>query len=179
MDTITAIKTRRSIRRFKEDKISHELLEDIISATSFAPSWKNTQVSRYIAVENEEIKNKIATEYSPEYNREIILTAPMLLAVSVVKSRSGYERDGTFSTEKGKGWQMFDCGIASQTLSLAAHEYGLGTVIMGLFDIEACTKLLEIPAEQELVTLIAIGYADISPVAPKRKEVDILLRYIE
>lgn len=179
MDTITAIKTRRSIRKFKEDKVPHEVLEKVIEAASYAPSWKHTQISRYIAVENEEIKNKIAQEYSPEYNHQAILTAPMLLAVSVVKNRSGYERDGTFTTEKGTGWQMFDCGIASQTLCLAAHEYGLGTVIMGVFDIEECTKILEVPAEQELVALIAIGYPDIDPITPKRKDVEVLLRYID
>lgn len=179
MDTITAIKTRRSIRRFKEDKLAHDILENVIQAASYAPSWKHTQISRYIAIENETIKNKIGMEYSPEYNQQAILTAPMLLAVSVIKSRSGYERDGSYSTEKGSGWQMFDCGIASQTLCLAAHEYGLGTVIMGMFDIKECSDILEIPDDQELVALIAIGYPDIEPVTPKRKDVDVLLKVIE
>ncbi len=44
------IKGRRSIRRFKSDKIEHELLAEIIETASYAPSWKNTQITRYVAV---------------------------------------------------------------------------------------------------------------------------------
>lgn len=178
MDTMQAIKTRRSIRRFQTDKITKAVLEEVIQTASFAPSWKNTQITRYIAVETEEIKRKIALECVPEYNQQAILTAPILLAVTVVKKRSGYERDGSFTTSKGSGWEMFDCGIASQTVCLAAHELGLGTVIMGIFEAERLTSLLEIPPEQELTALIAIGYFDSTPEMPKRKSVSELLKYV-
>ena len=178
MDTIEAIITRRSIRRFKEDKVTHETVEKIIKVASFSPSWKNTQITRYIAVENVEIKNRIALEFVPGFNQQAILTAPVLLAVSVIKNRSGYERDGSFSTPKGSGWQMFDCGIASQTVCLAAHSMGLGTVIMGIFDEDKIAELLNIPNEQELIALIAVGYPDIQPEPPKRKPVSDLLKYV-
>lgn len=177
MNTMEAIKTRRSIRKFKSDKISHELLEEVIGAAALAPSWKNTQITRYVAIESEEIKNKVATEFSPIYNQQAILTAPILLALSVVKNRSGYERDGSFSTTKGSGWEMFDCGIATQTLCLAAHELGLCTVIMGIFDYDKVSNLLEIPSEQELIALVAIGYPEETPAMPKRKMVEDLLSY--
>lgn len=75
-------------------------------------------------------------------------------------------------------WQMFDVGVASQTLCLAAHEAGLGTVIMGIWDEDGITDLLHIPEDQELAALIAIGYPDIDPDAPKRKSVDDLLTYL-
>ena len=42
MDTITCIKTRRSIRQFKEQEVTKDVLEDIVQTASFAPSWKNT-----------------------------------------------------------------------------------------------------------------------------------------
>ena len=178
MNTIEAIKSRRSIRKFKENKITHELLEKVIEAASFSPSWKNTQITRYIAVESEEIKRKIAGEFVPTYNQQAILTAPIILAVTVIRKRSGYERDGSYSTIKGNGWEMFDCGIASQTLCLAAYEYGLGTVIMGIFDSESISRLLDVKNEQELVALIAIGYPDIKPEMPKRKDVIDLLTFM-
>jgi len=168
---------RRSIRRFEETPVSHELLEQIVETASFAPSWKNTQVTRYIAVEGE-TKTKLAacTTIWPN-NGAIMESAPMVIAVTVVTGRSGFERDGSFSTGKGDSWQMYDAGIASQTLCLAAHEQGLGTVIMGLYDEAEVTKLLDIPDTQELVALIAIGYPAQSPDAPKRKEVADLLSY--
>ena len=101
----------------------------------------------------------------------------MLMAVTFVKNRSGFERDGSFSTPKEGGWQMFDAGVAAQTLCLAAHEKGLGTVIMGIFDVAKAASILEIPEDQELVALIPIGYPAESPVAPKRKSVEELLSF--
>ena len=73
---------------------------------------------------------------------------------------------------------MFDVGIACQTFCLAAHEAGLGTVIMGIWDEDGITELLNIPEDQELAALIAIGYPDIDPPAPKRKSVEELLTFI-
>lgn len=178
IETLEAIKSRRSIRKYKEDKIPQEILEEVIQAAIYSPSWKNTQITRYIAVENQELKTQIASEYVPDFNRQAIMTAPVLLALTVVKNRSGYERDGSFSTVKGSGWEMYDCGIASQTLCLAAHTFGLGTVIMGIFDCDEISALLQVPQEQELAALIAIGYPDNEPVMPKRKTVQDVLRLV-
>ena len=72
---------------------------------------------------------------------------------------------------------MFDVGIACQSFCLEAWNHGLGSVIMGVFDEEGITKLLDIPKEQELAALIAVGYPDIAPEAPKRKTVEQLLQY--
>ena len=53
---------------------------------------------------------------------------------------------------------------------LAAHEAGLGTVIMGIFDEDGIRNLLNIPEEQELAALIAVGYPDISPERTEEKD---------
>lgn len=177
MNTIDCIKTRRSIRKFKQDKVEPSVLENIISAASYAPSWKNTQITRYTLVETKSIKEKIISSYTPEYNAKIINNAPHLLAVTYMKNRCGFERDGSYSTQKKGAWQMFDVGIAAQSFCLAAHEYGIGTVILGIFDDHAITELLEIPDTQELAALIAFGYADTSPEAPKRKSTEDLLSF--
>ena len=178
MNAIECIKGRRSIRKFKNDKISHSLLESIISTSSFTPSWKNTQITRYIAIEDTSIIQKIADEFTPEFNSNIVKQVSTLIAVTFIKGRSGFERDGSFSTQKGDRWQMFDAGIACQTFCLAAHEAGLGTVIMGIFDEDGITKLLDIPENQELAALIAVGHPADMPPAPKRKSVDDLLTFI-
>ena len=177
MDTITCIKTRRSIRQFKEQEVTKDVLEDIVQTASFAPSWKNTQITRYIAIEDPSILKKIADDYTPVYNSNIIRQIPMLVAVTFIKGRSGFERDGSYSTKKGDRWQMFDVGVACQSFCLAAKEQGLGTVIMGIFDEEKITELLEIPPERELAALIAVGWPDDDPQAPKRKAVTDLLEY--
>lgn len=178
MDTLENIRTRRSIRRFTKESVSHDTLEKIIEAASYSPSWKNTQIVRYIAIEDPSLKEKIATECTTgfTYNGGTMQSAPMLIAVTVLKNRCGYERDGSFTTKRGDTWQMFDAGIASQTFCLAAHEYGLGTVIMGIFD-DSLSDVLEIPEDRELVNIICIGHPDESPEMPKRKSVSELITY--
>ena len=72
---------------------------------------------------------------------------------------------------------MFDAGVASQTFCLAAHEQGIGSVIMGIFDQDTIESLLQLPEDRELVALIPIGYPAESPAAPKRKTVEDLLSF--
>ena len=170
---------RRSIRKFTEQPVSHELIEQIVSTASFAPSWKNTQIVRYIAVEGE--KKAALAKCTSIYpgNGSIMNQAPMVIAVTAITGRCGYERDGSFSTPKGTGWQMYDAGVASEAFCLAAYEQGLGTVIMGLFDEEEASKVLQLPEDRELVALIPIGYPAEAPNAPKRKTVQELITFMD
>lgn len=168
---------RRSIRSFTAQPVSHELIRKIVETASYAPSWKNTQITRYIAVEGEQ-KAALAkcTSLYPG-NGAIMEQAPMVIAVTAVTKRSGYERDGSFSTPKGTGWQMYDAGAASEAFCLAAYEQGLGTVIMGLFDEADAARVLSLPEDRELVALIPIGYPAENPAAPRRRAVDELLSF--
>lgn len=178
MNTTECIRTRRSIRKFKAALVDHSLLESLISDTSYSPSWKNSQITRFIAIEDSSILDSIVQDYTPSFNSDIIKQVPVLLAVTFVKGRSGFERDGSFSTKKGDRWQMFDVGVACQTFCLAAHNAGLGTVIMGIWDEDGITKLLKLPDDQELAALIAVGWPDVDPDVPMRKSVDELLTYL-
>lgn len=177
MNTIECINTRRSIRRFTEEPVAHDVIQKIIEAASMAPSWKNTQITRYTVVESKELKDKIAAEATIPFNADTINSAAAVVAVSVVKNRCGYERDGSFSTVKKDSWQMFDAGVATQTFCLAAHEYGIGSVVMGIFDYDKVAEMVEMPETQEMVALIAIGHGAENPEAPKRKTVEDLLTY--
>lgn len=172
------IKERRSIRKFKADPVDHALLSEIVETASYAPSWKHTQIARYIAVEGE-LKNKIAAECTDAYpkNGEIITQAPLLIAVTFLTGRSGFERDGSFSTSKGSFWQAYDAGIATEAFCLAAWDKGIGSVIMGIFDEAKAASLLNLPEGRELAALIPIGYPDENPTAPRRKPVEELLSY--
>ena len=98
-------------------------------------------------------------------------------AVTVIKNRCGYERDGSFTTPRKDTWQMYDAGVASQSFCLAAYEQGVGSVILGIFDQDRITSLLQLPEDRELVALIPIGYPDETPEAPRRKPVSELLSF--
>ncbi len=104
METISCIKERRSVRRFLPREVEDEVLNDIISAAAFAPSWKNTQISRYNIVKSEDVRKKIAEEgvCGFEGNKNIVLSCGALVVLSYKNGRSGYERDGSFSTTKGE-----------------------------------------------------------------------------
>ena len=179
MDAQTCILTRRSVRKFTSEKVGREEIEKIVSLASYAPSWKNTQISRYIAIENEQMKKEISEKFCPPgtNNAAVINNCPVLVAQTFIKQRCGYNRDGTFTTDRNEGWQYYDCGIAAQTFCLAAHDLGLATLIMGVFDRKELQEYLQIPEDQELMALIALGHPADAPQPPKRKDVETLLSY--
>ncbi len=180
MDFKTVVKTRRSIRKFEDKPIPRETFEEIIDVARFAPSWKNTQIARYIVVADPELKSKLVNPdcvFNFTYNLKTLEGAAAIVLLTYVKGRSGFERDGSFSTPTGAGWQNFDAGIAAQTFCLAAQEQGVGTVILGYFNEEAVRKAIDIPEDQALGAIIACGYPAESPEAPKRKEVSELLTF--
>jgi len=179
MELIEGIRTRRSIRRFTEQAVPAETLERIVATAAYAPSWKNTQTARYIAVTDAALRRKIAEDCVLGYagNHAIITGAPVLIVLAAVDGRSGYERDGSFATAKGTHWQSFDAGIAAQTFCLAAHNEGLGTVIMGIFDGAKVAEAVRLPEGQSVSALIALGYPAVDPAAPPRKDADTLLSY--
>ena len=177
MQLIDGIKTRRSVRKFEDKKVPHEVLEQIVEAAAFAPSWKNSQTVRYIAVEDAALKERIATEATMNFthNKDIISACPVLIVVVTKTGICGYEKDGSYS--KKDKWEMFDAGIASQTFMLAAHEYGVGTVTLGIFDEEILGKILELPEGDNVSALLAAGYPESAPAAPKKKSVEELLSW--
>ena len=179
MDAKTCIKTRRSVRRFTDEKVSTETIRDLIETASYAPSWKNSQTTRYIAITDSDIKSKLAAECCAEHNAGIINGAPVIIATLIVDKRSGFERDGSYSTIREDNWQAFDNGIATQTLCLAARAEGLGTVIMGLYDIEKASEILQVPDGQLLMSLVALGHPTEEPQVPKKKTVDDILTVLD
>lgn len=180
METIERIKTRRSIRKFTDKPVSRDTMDEIISAASYAPSWKNSQTVRYIVIESEDLIKKIATTATLgfEHNKELISGCKSLVAAVTISGKCGYNPDGTFTTSKKDKWEAFDAGIAVQTFCLAASELGIGSVILGIFDEEILGKLLNLPEGQYVAALIATGYPAVNPTAPARKGLEELVQYI-
>ena len=179
MDVSKAIQTRRSIRRYKQETVPHELIEQIVADAAYAPSWKNTQITRYVLVEDRAVIDKMAEEMVLDFklNEKTLKNCPAVMVLTYVTGRSGYERDGSFSTPKEAGFEMFDAGVAAQTFCLAAWERGVGTVITGYFDEEKIIELLKLPEDRKIGCVIGLGYPDEEPAAPKRKSVSDLLTY--
>lgn len=180
MELQACLEGRKSIRRFTEEAVPHEVVEKIVKAASASPSWKNTQVVRYTVVENKELIQKIGEEgilgFKP--NTKTIVNCPSLVVQSVVTGICGYEEDGSFTTSFGNSWEMYDAGISAQSFMLAAHEQGVGTVVMGIIDENKIAEWIDLPEGERVTALIAMGYqsGELKHITP-RKEVSEILRY--
>ena len=143
---------------------------------------ENTQTSRYIAVVNTEKKQEIADTCVMGFtgNQRIIGQAPVLIVETTVNERSGYERDGSFSTSKGTHWQSYDAGSGGRSfLSGCLGKRSWETVIMGIFEEAKVKEALQIPETESVSALIALGYPEEVPEAPKRKETELLLKIVK
>jgi len=160
---------RRSIRRFESRPIEEDKLTRILEAARWTPSWANTQCWELVAVANPETLERIGAELSPKNPATLAITkGPLTLAICGEKKKSGYYK-GTQST-KFDDWLMFDLGLMTQTICLAAHEEGLGSVIVGAFNHDKVNAILEMPEGYEVVALVPLGYPDHAPSPPKRRE---------
>ena len=170
MELTNAIMTRRSIRKFTDEKVPDEMIVEILQAARFAPSWANTQVWEFIIIRDSELI-KTVTETYGETNpaRKCSASASVLIAVCAKTDVSGC-KDGVKRTQYDE-WFMFDAGLAVQNLCLRAHELGLGTVVVGSMNHQKCAELLDVPAGYALLAVIPVGYpVDRDKPAPARKE---------
>lgn len=177
LDTLETITTRRSVRAYRDTAVPQDVLEQVLSAALYAPSWKNSQTVNYIVVQSPEAKERLLSALPP-YNAKTVSTAPVSLLMTTKRGRCGYERDGSYTTKKEDRWEMFDAGIACQTLCLAAWDRGLGTCIMGIYDEERLPALFDVPQDQYVTAVISLGYPDQSPLCPKRKPLEEKVRYV-
>ena len=148
MDVIEAIKTRRSIRKYKSSPVSKDDLNTLLEAARWAPSWANTQCWRLIVVREDDIKKKLARTLfgisdRPNRAAQAIIDAPLTIVACAELERSGYyvREPKAPATDKGD-WYMFDVALAMQNLTLAAHSLGLGTVHIGAFDASQAASIL-------------------------------------
>jgi nitroreductase len=171
MDSMEAIKGRRSVRAYKPDPVPEEKLRKVLEAVQWAPSWANTQCWEAIVVRDQGTKEQLVETLSPgNPSRAAIVQAPLTLALIGIEKKAGFYK-GTAATDKGD-WYMFDCGLATQNLCLAAHAEGLGTVIVGLFDAAKAAKVLQVPQGKAVVIITPLGFPEKVPAPPKRKEIE-------
>lgn len=147
IDTITAIKTRRSIRKFKKEPISDEMITKIIECGMFAPSAGNEQPWHFIIIKDRDKLNKIPLIHEhagmmPESAAGILVCFDPIL-------------------EKHKQMAVQDCAAVTQNMLLTAHALGFGACWLGVYPRENRMKglreLLNIPKSIVPFSLIAIG----------------------
>jgi nitroreductase len=170
-DLMEMIKGRRSIRKYEDRQVPESMLNQILEAVRWAPSWANCQCWEIVVVRDPAIKEKLQATLPPKGNPAIkaMLQAPIVLAVCAKTKTSGYYKE--LVTTKFGEWMMYDLGLATQNLCLTAHSLGLGTVIVGLFDHDRARQVIRVPDGYELVTLIPLGFPAKTGNAPARRQV--------
>ncbi|MCR8432774.1 MAG: nitroreductase family protein [Crenarchaeota archaeon] len=150
MDVFDAIKTRRSIRRFKEDPVSEEDLRKILDAARWAPSAGNRQSWEFVIVRDLERKRALARA---ALGQMFIVEAPVVVVVgaNIQRSSSRYgERGATL-------YCIQDTAAAIMNLMLAAHALGYGTCWVGAFYDEEVAKIVGFPSHVRPVAIIPLG----------------------
>ena len=177
MDAVKCLISRRSIREYIDKPVKKRDVENVVRIAQMASSWENAQPVRYVVVLDTDIKHRLAKECtgSSPWNTEYIEDAPALVVLCTVKGVSGYEPDGSPSTEKGSHWQSFDAGVAAAHFCLSARALKLGTLIMGRYDEKKVKEILSLPEEYDVSCLIAMGYPAVIPAAAERKLIDEIL----
>lgn len=175
-DFMEILTTRRSVRKFEDRAVPDALLETVLEAIQWSPSWANTQCWEVVVVRDTDQKKQLQETILPKNPAtRAIVDAPVVLAVCGKLQVSGYYKD--IVTTKFGDWFMFDLGIAVQSLCLAAHSQGLGTVIVGLFDHAKADAVLKTPDGFAVVALVPLGFPAKTPSAPKRKDVSEFVHY--
>jgi nitroreductase len=157
MDAYEAALKRRSIRRFKRDKVPWKILEKCVQAARLSPTGTNKQPLEFIIVDDEE---KAAEVFSTLIWAALIHPAGH---PPVGEEPSAYivillNKDVSGTTPE------YDVAAAAQTICLVAVSEGLGSCMLANIKHESLAKALNIAESRRTILVIALGYANESPV---------------
>ena len=158
METLESLKTRRSVRKYQDQKIPDEMINEILSCAMYAPSAFNCQPWHFLVINKKEIFNdilKVAThaEMIKEASHAIIFC-------------------GDKKQQENTDLLIQDISAATENLLLAAHSLGLGAVWVGIYPfdeiIEGIKKLFNFPENIIPVSMAVLGYPAEKPEQPER-----------
>ena len=171
-----AIKSRRSIRAYKSDEVSEELLREVVEAATYAPSAKNGQQWRFTVLTGD-AKDRFTDLYRSELGKlsydvgssygscDMMEEAPVTLIV--------------WNTNQF-GWttEVHSVSAAIQNLLLKAHSLGLGTCWIGdiFYTYDAIMNYFDKP--WKLLAAITLGWPDVSPGPRARLTVDEVAEFV-
>ena len=154
-EVMNAILTRRSTRKFTDQPIPEEILNDIVTAALHAPSGMGKQTWQFTMITNKEVIARLADAIGKELGREgydIYKPAALLMASNVT----------------GGIWTKEDNACALENAFLAAHSHGVGSVwinqMQNINDRPAIRAILDELGVPAVTGMAALGYA--APDAP-------------
>lgn len=148
METLKAIFSRRSIRKYSGQTIPYDYLEMILKAAMQAPSARNKQPWHFIVVMDRSVLKELSIAHP--YGRMLEDASAAIIVC------------GDRELEDMESYLLQNCSAATQNLLLAAHDLGLGAVWLGVHPrekrIRALQEILSIPGHILPVSMISLGY---------------------
>ena len=184
MDTIDAIKSRRSIKSFKNHEITKDEIDQILQCAILSPTSYNIQNWRFVIVTEQKLKDEMAQlsygqKQVSEASLVIVLCAdlkaweknPERYWKNVPEESRNYLVNGIKQAYSGnpeleKDQAIRSCGIAAQTIMLAAKSIGYDSCPMEGFDYEKVGKLINLPDDHIVTMMVVIGKSAKDP-APR------------
>ena len=158
------INQRKSIRQFREETISLDMINNIVDAGRMSPSGRNGQEWEFIVVQEKELKEKF---YEICYNQKCVKECDALIVVNSLV-------DNIMPNGQNQG--TVNCSIASAFMMLQITEFGLGSVLLGHYNSDKVKELLSIQ-EGMIVSILAVGYPNEEGRVRKRKELSDITKY--
>ncbi len=168
MNVKDAIETRRSVRDYKPDVPSKEILTEVLEAARMAPTAVNKQPFRILCVTDKEL----LAELQKTYLRDWIKTAPCIIVVIANHEQSWHRK------MDGKDHADIDAAIATDHMTLRATELGIDTCWVCNFDAAMAHDILKLDSKEEAVVLLPIGYAADESKPKVRKEASEIYKFI-
>ena len=165
METLEAIRTRRSVRCFdaRIKEAGRGLLEKVLDAGRMAPSAGNLQSQEFIIVRDDAVKKEVGRAC---FGQDFVSKAPVIVVVCGNKRKS----EGGYGTRGRDFYALADACASAQNMLLAAHDLGLASCWVGAFDDAALCKALSIPKNDVVpIAVLPMGFPAEHPEMPRRK----------
>ena len=159
MTVAEAIGGRRSIRSYLPREVEAEKLEAVLEAGRLAPSARNRQEWRFVAVTDPTLRERLA---QAAHGQEFVAQAPVVLVIC--------DTGGEYTMTCGQPGGTVDCSIALSFMMLQATELGLGTCWLGKYDEQSVREILDIPNAARVVAMTPLGYPAEDPAPRPRKQ---------
>jgi nitroreductase len=146
---LDAIEKRYSVRHYKDLPVEEEKLAEVLEAARLAPSGTNSQPWKMVVVRN---RATIQAMVHAIGGQQFVEQAPVL--VVACKNGEGYNVGHRYDGA------IIDITIALDHMTLQAASMGLGTCWLGNYDGNEIRAMLDIPSENPVVAILALGYPD-------------------
>jgi len=168
MDFFDVVKTRKSVRAFKKQKIEPEVMMRLLEAVRSCPTAGNLQAYQVYLVETPEMIKSLA---KAAYGQTCVSGARAVLVflTDALRSEAKYRERGVTL------YCIQDATIAATFAHLAAVALELGSVMVGAFSEAEVARVIDAPTTQRPVLMLPVGYPDETPAPTDRRLLDDLV----